>query len=97
MTKTKNAESSPSKHAAPDAAKISQAEPATADFMAFLYVELAIQDFEEGEAFLRSKDGLSQEAAQIRRIADELSQIGSGILSEAVPDNLLKLFLKLPR
>ncbi len=53
-------------------------------------------DLEEFEALLHSNEDLAREVADMRRIELQLTELGSDILSEPIPDSLLDALSHLP-
>ena len=56
----------------------------------YLDGELTRSEVEEFESLMREDDSLAREVQQLRKIGFQLTEIGTDILSEPIPDALLE-------
>ncbi len=64
---------------------------------AYLDGELAGEELAQFESLMQSNEALSREVAEMRRIDRQLTQLGEDILSEPIPDALLRALSQLNR
>ncbi len=74
---------------------ISRDEKLAATVSAYLDGELTGKELAEFEALLLSDEVLKREVADMRRIDSQLTELGTDILSEPIPDTLLEPFARL--
>lgn len=77
--------------------EVLQDERIAAMVSAYLDGELAGEELAQFESLMQSNEALSREVAEMRRIDRQLTQLGEDILSEPIPDALLRALSQLNR
>jgi anti-sigma factor RsiW len=77
--------------------EVLQDERIAAMVSAYLDGELAGDELARFETLMQNNEALSREVAEMRRIDRQLTDLGSDILSEPIPDALLEALSRLSR